>query len=214
MHPRVLDRLCYRYPSSLVDAIDEHEPGERLVAVKNVTVNEEFFQGHFPGAPLMPGVLMIEALAQVATLLLLQRADGDPAGRAPACAAWTTRSSGARSCPAIGVRLEVTLGARGAPLARVHGRGLRGRARSWPRPSSCWRSSPTGAEIDPTAIVHPGAEIGDGHVVGPFAVIGPHVRIGRDCRIGASAVIDGWTEIGDDNRDLPVRLDRARRRRT
>ena len=49
----------------------EHEPGRRIVVFKNVTVNEEFFQGHFPGAPLMPGVLMIETLAQAATLLLL-----------------------------------------------------------------------------------------------------------------------------------------------
>ena len=61
-----IERLCYRYPSALVDAVTELEPGRRLVAVKNVTVNEDFFQGHFPGTPLMPGVLMIETLAQVA----------------------------------------------------------------------------------------------------------------------------------------------------
>ena len=54
--PQALDRLCYRYPAMLVDAILEHEPGHRLVAVKNVTVNEEFFPGHFPGAPLLPAV--------------------------------------------------------------------------------------------------------------------------------------------------------------
>jgi 3-hydroxyacyl-[acyl-carrier-protein] dehydratase len=52
--PLLLDRLCDRFPSMLVDRITEHEPGQRLVAVKNVTVNEEFFQGHFTGAPLMP----------------------------------------------------------------------------------------------------------------------------------------------------------------
>jgi 3-hydroxymyristoyl/3-hydroxydecanoyl-(acyl carrier protein) dehydratase len=69
------------------------------VAIKNVTVNEEFFQGHFPGAPLMPGVLMIESLAQVATILLAQPADGRPPA-APSCAAWTRRSSGCRSCRA------------------------------------------------------------------------------------------------------------------
>ena len=76
--PILLDRLCYGYPSMLVDAITEHEPGRRLVAVKNVTVNEEFFQGHFPGAPLMPAVLMLESLTQVAALLLLQRGDAPP----------------------------------------------------------------------------------------------------------------------------------------
>ena len=70
--PEVLDRLCYRYPSALVDVVAEHEPGRRVVAYKNVTVSEEFFQGHFPGAPLMPGVLMIETLAQVATILLTE----------------------------------------------------------------------------------------------------------------------------------------------
>ena len=59
--PVLLSRLCYRYPSLLVDAIVEYEPGRRLVAVKNVTVDEEFFQGHFPGAPLLPAVLMLES---------------------------------------------------------------------------------------------------------------------------------------------------------
>ena len=62
----LLDQLYYRYPSVLLDGVIEHEPGVRLLAVKNVTVNEEFFQGHFPGTPLMPGVLMIEALLQAA----------------------------------------------------------------------------------------------------------------------------------------------------
>ena len=70
----LLDQLYYRYPSVLLDGVIEHEPGARLVAVKNVTVNEEFFQGHFPGTPLMPGVLMIEALLQAASVLLLDRA--------------------------------------------------------------------------------------------------------------------------------------------
>ena len=77
--PIVLDRLSYRYPAVLVDAVTEHEPGRRIVAVKNVTVNEEYFQGHFPGTPLMPGVLMIESLVQVATLLL---ADGQTVAEA------------------------------------------------------------------------------------------------------------------------------------
>src|SRR5207253_10513832 len=79
--PQALDRLCYRYPSMLVDAIVEHEPGRRLVAVKNVTISEEFFQGHFPGTPIMPAVLMVESLSQVAAILLLQREDAPPRTR-------------------------------------------------------------------------------------------------------------------------------------
>ena len=97
--PEVLDRLCSRYPSALVDAVTEHEPGRRVAAYKNVTVSEEFFQGHFPGAPLMPGVLMIESLAQVATILLTQSGEG--AARTHICGASTTRSSGCPSYPAI-----------------------------------------------------------------------------------------------------------------
>ena len=62
---------------------------------------------------------------------------------------------------------------------------------------------PDGVQIDPTAVVHPEAQIGAGTIVGPHAVIGQHVRIGRRCRVGASAVVDGWTEIGDENEIFP-----------
>ena len=61
--------LPHRYPFLLVDKVLELKPGERLVAVKNVTCNEHFFQGHFPDHPVMPGVLILEALAQAAALL-------------------------------------------------------------------------------------------------------------------------------------------------
>jgi len=69
---RVLERLPHRYPFLLVDRVLECEPGHRLVAAKNVTVNEPFFQGHFPGRPVMPGVLLIEAMAQATCLLALE----------------------------------------------------------------------------------------------------------------------------------------------
>ena len=60
----VLQILPHRYPMLLIDRIVEFEPGTRLVAIKNVTINEPFFQGHFPGYPIMPGVLIVEAMAQ------------------------------------------------------------------------------------------------------------------------------------------------------
>jgi 3-hydroxymyristoyl/3-hydroxydecanoyl-(acyl carrier protein) dehydratase len=60
----ILEYLPHRYPFLLVDRVLELEPGRRIVAIKNVTINEPFFVGHFPHIPVMPGVLMIEALAQ------------------------------------------------------------------------------------------------------------------------------------------------------
>jgi UDP-N-acetylglucosamine acyltransferase len=205
--PEALDRLCYRYPSALVDTVAEHEPGRRVVAYKNVTVSEEFFQGHFPGEPLLPGVLMIETLAQVATILLTQsgtgaatrayqRGDNTPKLRLPVV-------------PGDRLRLEVTIGARRSRLARVHARAFIGEniaaeadllIATIPAPAAGNRD---GAIIDPSAVVHPSAIVGAGTVVGPHAVIGEHVRLGRDCRIGASSVVEGPSEIGDGNQIFP-----------
>ena len=64
--------LPHRYPFLLVDKIVEMEKDKRIVGIKNVSINEWFFQGHFPGRPIMPGVLIIEAMAQVGAVLLLQ----------------------------------------------------------------------------------------------------------------------------------------------
>ena len=65
----VMEHLPHRYPFLLVDRVLECEPGKTIVAVKNVTINEPFFQGHFPHHPVMPGVLIMEALAQAAGIL-------------------------------------------------------------------------------------------------------------------------------------------------
>jgi 3-hydroxyacyl-[acyl-carrier-protein] dehydratase len=66
---KILQLMPHRYPILLVDRVLELEPGARVAAIKNVSVNEPFFQGHFPGHPVMPGVLIIEALAQAAAVL-------------------------------------------------------------------------------------------------------------------------------------------------
>ncbi len=67
--------LPHRYPFLLVDRIEELEIGKRVIGIKNVTVNEPFFQGHFPGRPIMPGVLIIEAMAQVGGVLAFKSAN-------------------------------------------------------------------------------------------------------------------------------------------
>ncbi len=67
----ILGFLPHRYPFLLIDRIVEFEPTRRLVAIKNVTINEPFFQGHFPGYPIMPGVLVVEAMAQAGGIIML-----------------------------------------------------------------------------------------------------------------------------------------------
>lgn len=200
--------MCYRYPSALVDSVGEHEPGRRIVAYKNVTVSEEFFQGHFPGEPLMPGVLMIETLAQVAAILLTQTGD-DRAAQHAYLRGVDNAKFRLRVVPGDRLRLEVTMGPRRARIARVHATAFIGENIAaeadlvlgvvmQPR-----GNSRAGVTIDPSAVVHPDACIGEGTVIGPHAVVGQHVRLGRNCRVGASSVVDGPSEIGDGNEIFP-----------
>ena len=68
----ILGLLPHRFPFALVDKVIEHVPGKKAVALKNVTINEPQFQGHFPGRPLMPGVLIVESMAQVGGIIVTQ----------------------------------------------------------------------------------------------------------------------------------------------
>ena len=200
--PALLDRVYYRYPSFLIDSISEHEPGSRLVGVKNVTVNEEFFQGHFPRQPLMPAVLMIEALTQAAGLLLLERTGASATTRV-----WLRGVDNAKFrrqvVPGDRLILDVRLGRQRSTLARARATAFVG-DQMVAEADLLLAMDPGAAYIDPAAVVDPGARIGAGTTVGPFCSIGPEVVIGKRCRIGASVVIDGWTEIGDDTIIFPM----------
>lgn len=198
----LLDRVYHRYPSFLVDAVAEHQPGVRLVAVKNVSVNEDFSQGHYPGKPLMPAVLMIEALTQAAAILLLERHDAPPAARV--FLRGVNRAKFRKQViPGDRLKLEVQ-------LRRVRSRLATAQAVAYVNGETVAEAElligidPGAAFVDPTASVHPAARIGAGTLVGAHAVIGAEVTIGRNCQIGASAVISGWTEIGDGTQIYPM----------
>ncbi|WP_222428792.1 3-hydroxyacyl-ACP dehydratase FabZ [Denitratisoma sp. DHT3] len=75
---QILEHLPHRYPFLLVDRVLDVVPGERITALKNVTINEPFFPGHYPHHPVMPGVLIIEALAQTAAILSFRTMGGKP----------------------------------------------------------------------------------------------------------------------------------------
>ena len=184
----------------LVDAILEHDPGHRLVAVKNVTVNEEFFQGHFPGAPLLPAVLMVESLSQVAAILVRDH-EATPQTRV-----YLRGVNGAKFrrqvVPGDRLRLEITMGKRRGGVAFVQASAYCGEFLATECQLVLGIVS-DGTSIDPSANVHPTARIGVGTSVGPHASIGPNVVIGPNCRIGASSVVDGWTEIGEGTEVYP-----------
>ena len=77
----IMERIPHRYPFLLIDRIIELVPGKKAVGIKNVTANEWFFQGHFPGMPIMPGVLILEALAQLGAVIVLH--DENNRGKIP-----------------------------------------------------------------------------------------------------------------------------------
>ena len=200
--PALLDRVFYRFPSFLIDAVAEHEPGVRVVAHKNVTGNEEFFPGHFPGAPVMPAVLMIEALTQVAAILVLERTGASPTTRMFLRGVDNAKFR-RQVVPGDRLTLDVRLGRCRSRLARAQATAyVDGQMAA---EAELLLAVVAGAAfVDPTAHVHPAAQIGEGTTIGPHCTVGPDVTLGKRCTIGASTVIEGSTEIGDDTRIFPM----------
>ena len=123
-YPDIIQRLPHRYPFLLVDRVIELVDGERVVAIKNVTANEPFFDGHFPGRPIMPGVLICEALVQAGGLLASCSKDGLPEGRGILLAGLEHVRFRRPVVPGDQLRLEVELVHKHRPLWKMKGRAI------------------------------------------------------------------------------------------
>lgn len=207
--PALIGRLLpHRYPLLLVDRIVAFEDGARLVARKSVTVDEPFFAGHFPGRPVMPGVLICEALAQAAALLAYRSTNGVAPGATLAIIALDRARFRRPVLPGDQLELEVRALDRRPPRWRLRGvarvAGMVAAEADFTTVECPTRESQDAGDtrpaVHPTAVVALGAELGAGVNVGPYAIIGPRVRIGAGTRVGPHAVIEGHTTIGRDNR--------------
>ena len=209
--------LPHRYPFLLIDRVIEMERKTRIVAIKNVTVNEPHFTGHFPDYPIMPGVLMMEAMAQAGGALLLteipdrdEQADGVYGDR---------RGAKFRRpvVPGDQLRIEVTVlnwRTRAVKMKGVmHGgwqAGVRGddyvpAGAARERRRLRRRRVSGEVSIHPTAIVAEGAVVPASCTVGPFCTVGANVVLGEDCELVSHVVLDGHTTLGRGTRFIRLR---------
>ena len=198
----LIRQIPTQYPFVLVDRIVEHDPAGRIVAIKNVTGSEEFFEGHFPGAPVMPGVLLMEGLAQAAGIWLLKDAP-DPRRLEVHVVGIDEAKFRRPAVPGDQLRLEINVLHRRGALCRVRGEVKSGGHRVAEARLLLQVATLPAPTVDPTARVDPAAVLGAAVKVGAYAVIGPGVRLGAGSTVDAHAVLDGDTTIGRDNHFFP-----------
>jgi UDP-N-acetylglucosamine acyltransferase len=198
---RLVRQIPSQYPFVLVDRVVEHDPKGRLVAIKNVTGSEEFFEGHFPGEPVMPGVLLMESLAQAAGIWLLQGSP-DPQRLEVHLVGIDEAKFRRPAVPGDQLQLEVSVLHRRGRLCRVKGDVKTGSHRV-AEAKLLLQVKELSQSIHPTALVSPSAKLGAGVHIGAYAVVGANVEVGEGTIIEHHAVVEGPTRLGRDNRLFP-----------
>ncbi len=196
----ILNTLPHRYPFLLVDKVVELEEGKRVVAIKNVTINEPFFQGHFPGFPVMPGVLLVEAMAQAGAIMALRLPQNQ--GKIVFFAGIDNVRFRRPVVPGDQITIEAeVLWVKGA-IGKMKASAKVGDeiAAEGDLLFSLVEKTGGDAKIHPTSTVHPSAKVAKTAEIGPYCVIGPEVEIGERTVLGAHVVVHRWTKIGEDNR--------------
>ncbi|MCX5750244.1 MAG: acyl-ACP--UDP-N-acetylglucosamine O-acyltransferase [Candidatus Saganbacteria bacterium] len=197
--PDIINIIPHRYPFLLVDRVIIEEETKKAVGIKNVTINEHFFQGHFPGNPIMPGVLIIEAMAQVGAVMALRLPQNE--GKIVYFAAIDNIRFRRPVVPGDQLIIDVEVLWVKGPIGKVRASAkVEGSiaAEGEFMFSFVDKSARKGASVDATALVHPTAKLGDGVKIGPFCIIGPEVEIGEGTVLEGHCIVHKWTRIGKD----------------
>jgi UDP-N-acetylglucosamine acyltransferase len=198
----LIRQIPSQYPFVLVDRVLSHDAATGLTAIKNVTGSEEFFEGHFPGAPVMPGVLIMESLAQAAGIWLLKNAP-DPRQVEVHVVGIDDAKFRRPAVPGDELLIDVRVLHRRGSLCRIRGEVRLGEHRVAEAKLLLRVVTLPSPQVDPTARVAPGAVLGPGVRIGPYCVVGPHVSIGAGTVLESHVVLDGHTTLGAGNRLFP-----------
>jgi len=196
----ILEHLPHRYPFLLVDRVDEVVPGERIAGRKNVSANEPYLQGHFPGNPIVPGVLIVEALAQLCCILAFKTRDRSPMDGYLQYLAGVDDARFKRPVrPGDVLELHARIMSERRQLMKFDCEALVDGELACSVQLICVERK-AARLIDDRATVDPRAKLGENVSVGPWSTIGPDVVVGDDCEIGPHVVLRGPSVLGRNNK--------------
>ena len=189
--------LPHRPPLLCIDKIIDLEERTRVVGIKNITASDPLMQGHFPGQPVMPGGMIIEAMIQTATVLFMK--DPEFSGRLPSVEHISDMVFKRPVVPGDQLRLEMDAVKVNGPQFTMEAKALvDGKVVCEGQLTFLLTAKPSRPQIHSTASVHASAILGKDVVVGPYSIIGENVIIGDRTVLEAHVMIEKWTRIGED----------------
>jgi UDP-N-acetylglucosamine acyltransferase len=200
--------IPHRYPFLLIDRVLELEIGKKMIALKNVTANEDFFNGHFPEKPVMPGVLIIEAMAQAAAVFAAKSIEEEAGGDRIVYFMSIEKAHFRRPVePGDSMHICVEQLQSRRNVWKMSGEAMVNGVKVADALFSAMlvknQEKKSYAKIHETAIVKKGAKIHQGAEIGPYCVIGENVEVGDGVKLHSHICVSGFTKIGENTEVFP-----------